>query len=214
MTDNTSRGAEQVAGYVLAGGASTRFGRDKALAELGGQPMLLLMTALLESAAAPVTVVAPPERYPSFRLRMVADRWPGAGPLGGITTALLHTRDTMPGCVWNLIIGCDLPYLSREWLGYLAQRAQRSSADVVLPVSADGFLEPLCAVYRTAAGPALSAALGRSVRKITSALEGLKTETLDESHWKRFDSAGRLFRNMNTAEEYERIRAEWKDGAP
>ena len=194
-----------LAGYVLAGGASTRFGRDKALVELGGKPMLLRMAELLRTVDATGAIVGPPERYAGFGLPMVADRWPGAGPLGGIATALFQTAETMPGREWNLILGCDLPLLTREWLKYLADRARASCAHAIVPRTRGGY-EPLCACYRTSAAPALAAAIGRGQLKITDALSALEVEVLDEPHWKRFDSAGRLFWNMNTPAEYEAIR--------
>jgi molybdopterin-guanine dinucleotide biosynthesis protein A len=205
--------AAQLAGYVLAGGGSTRFGSDKALAGLDGQPMLLRMTALVEKVAGAACVVAPAERYAGLGVSIVPDRWPGAGPLGGIATALLHTAETLPGCEWNLVLGCDLPFLSVEWLSYLADYARKSGAQAVLPVSAEG-PEPLCACYRTDAGPALAALLEGGVRKITAALERVRMEVLDEAHWKRFDSAGRLFLNMNTVAEYARIRAGGEENKP
>jgi molybdenum cofactor guanylyltransferase len=195
----------------MAGGASSRFGSDKALAELGGKPMLLRMAELVEKVTGSVAVVAPQGRYANFGIPVVADRWPGAGPLGGIATALLHAAETSAECVWTLILGCDLPFLSEEWLVYLTQQAKSSGAQAVVPASPEG-LEPLCACYRADAGPALRAMLDRGVRKITAALENLATEALDESRWKRFDSSGRLFRNMNTAADYEQIRAEWENG--
>lgn len=192
-------------GYVLAGGGSTRFGRDKALAEAGGKPMLVRMCELLRSVASEVTVIADPEKYSSLGFNCVADRWPGGGPLGGIITALEHAgaRKKSPG--WNLLVSCDMPFLTREWLAYLAGRALKSSSQVVLPESAHG-PEPLCACYRTDAGLALRAAFERGVRKITDALKQMTTEVLDEADWKRFDSAGRLFWNMNTLADYEEAR--------
>ena len=194
-----------MAGYVLAGGASTRFGRDKALVELGGKAMLLRMAELLEAVAESVAVVAPRQRYGGFGLPLVADRWPGAGPLGGIATALLHSADATPACEWNVILGCDLPLLTRDWLTYLTEWARESRAHVVIPRTGGGY-EPLCACYRSVAGPALAAAIGRGQLKITDALGTLEVEVLDEPQWKRFDSAGRLFWNMNTPAEYEAIR--------
>jgi molybdenum cofactor guanylyltransferase len=194
-----------IAGYVLAGGGSTRFGKDKALVEAGGKPMLVRMCELLRTAAIEVTVIADPEKYTGFGLRSVADRWPGAGPLGGIITALEDAGARKVSPEWNLIVSCDMPFLTREWLAYLAGRALKSSSQVVLPESAHG-PEPLCACYRTDAGPALRAAFERGVRKITEALKQVTTEVLDEAHWKRFDSAGRLFWNMNTLADYQEAR--------
>jgi molybdopterin-guanine dinucleotide biosynthesis protein A len=196
-------------GYVLAGGASSRFGQDKALIEVGGKPMLARMCELLRGVVDEVNVVAPAEKYLSIGVKSVVDLWPGEGPLGGIVTALLKTRKSDPQCEWNLIVSCDMPFLTRQWLAYLAERALKSSAQVVLPHSAHG-PEPLCACYRTDAGPALRAVFERGVRKVTDALKQVKTEVLDEGDWKRFDSAGRLFWNMNTAADFEEVRRVWE----
>jgi molybdopterin-guanine dinucleotide biosynthesis protein A len=196
-------------GYVLAGGASSRFGQDKALIEVGGKPMLARMCELLRGVVNEVNVVAPPEKYLSIGVKSVADLWPGEGPLGGIVTALLNTEKSNPQCEWNLIVSCDMPFLTREWLAHLAESALKSSPQVVLPHSAHG-PEPLCACYRTDAGPALRAVFERGVRKVTDALKQVKREVLDEGDWKRFDSAGRLFWNMNTAADFEEVRRVWE----
>src|SRR5690349_16583137 len=124
---------QTVRGYVLAGGASVRFGRDKALVEFAGQPILLRMSELLGSVLDDVTVIANPGKYASIGLDCVADQWPGEGPLGGIITALQTTRDLAEDAEWNLILGCDMPFLTRDWLEYLAQRAASSDADVIAP---------------------------------------------------------------------------------
>jgi len=191
-----------VRGYVLAGGGSTRFGQDKALAEIDGKPMLTRMCELLKGATSTVHVVAAPSKYASLGIEAVADRWPGEGPLGGIITALQRTEEDGPQNEWNLIVSCDMPFLTREWIAFLVQRASQSEAQVVLPRSHHG-LEPLCACYKTNAGGALQTVFEAGVRKVTQALQQVKTEVLDEADWKRFDSDGRLFWNMNTPVEYD-----------
>jgi len=75
----------------------------------------------------------------------------------------------------------------------------------VVPHSAHG-PEPLCACWRTDAVSTLQAAFERDVRKVTQGIALLDAEVLDERDWKRFDSAGRLFWNMNTAADYEEAR--------
>jgi molybdenum cofactor guanylyltransferase len=131
----------------------------------------------------------------------VEDRWPGQGPLGGIVTALLHTREHQPAWEWNIIVSCDMPFLTADWMRFLAERAEKSDRQVILPHSAHG-PEPLCACYRTSAVEPLRAVFEGGVRKVTQALKQVETEVLDERDWKRFDSAGRLFWNMNTAADY------------
>lgn len=187
-------------GYVLAGGGSTRFGRDKALVEIAGVPMLSRMRELLTLVTKKVQVIAVPDKYAALDITGVPDRWDGQGPLAGIITALLTTAETS-GAQWNLIIGCDMPFLSRDWLAYLVARSRVSDAEVVAPQSEQG-LEPLCSCWRTSAAPKLQKQFESGTRKITEAMKRLDMETVDEAAWKRFDTAGRLFWNMNTAADY------------
>ena len=189
-------------GYVLAGGGSTRFGRDKALVEIGGAPMLLRMRLLLGDITKEVNVIAAPHKYAALGVTSLGDRWEGQGPLAGIITALQTTEEIGVGAEWNLIVGCDMPFLTREWLTYLAERAQASGAEVLAPRSAQG-LEPLCACWRTSAAAKLQQVFESGTRKITEAMKCLHMEVVDEADWKRFDTAGRLFWNMNTAADYE-----------
>jgi molybdopterin-guanine dinucleotide biosynthesis protein A len=198
-------------GYVLAGGGSTRFGKDKALVEVGGKPMLARMIELLRGITKEVKIVAVRGKYEAFGAEIIEDRWPGEGPLGGIISALEHEAGSAGRAEWNLILSCDMPFLSREWLTFICERATKSEAQVVLPHSAHG-PEPLCSCYRTNAARALRTAFESGVRKVTLGLQHVTTEVLDEAEWKRFDSAGRLFWNMNTQADYEEARRNFKMG--
>jgi molybdopterin-guanine dinucleotide biosynthesis protein A len=195
----------RVAGYILAGGGSTRFGRDKALVEFDGQPMLARMMKLMRSVTKDLKLVATTGEYAEFGIPLLADRWPGQGPLGGIITALEDAAQSVARPEWNLIVSCDMPFLTLEWLAFLGERAANSKAQVVFPRSASG-PEPLCACWRTSAAPKLRSGFERGVRKVMEGIALLQAEVLDETDWKRFDSAGRLFWNMNTVADYEEAR--------
>jgi molybdopterin-guanine dinucleotide biosynthesis protein A len=197
--ENSKNGLVQ--GYVLAGGGSTRFGGDKALAIFDGTPMLLRMQTLLRSVVNDVLVIAPPHRYAPVGISGVADRWEGQGPLAGIMTALLTTKESFSGAEWNLIVGCDMPFLTQEWLGYLLERASDSEAEAIAPRSLQG-LEPLCACWRTSVAAKLQKTFDVGTRKITEAMKAVDMEVVDETDWKQFDAAGRLFWNMNTIADY------------
>jgi molybdopterin-guanine dinucleotide biosynthesis protein A len=199
--------SHQIEGFILAGGESSRMGRDKALLELDGVPLLVRTARLVESVVGPPTVVGNPEAYQSLGLRVIGDDWPSAGPLGGIVTALRASS-----APWNLVVACDLPYLTRPWLDYLISRALASEADAVLPMNARG-AEPLCAMYHKRCEPGLRAALKRGTRKITEGLEGVRAEYIEPSEWKVFDSGGLLFKNMNSPEDYEEARARLGESA-
>lgn len=198
--------ASPIAAFILAGGESSRMGTNKALLELGGVPLIVRTARLVESASGTKpTIVGSPEIYARLRLRAIRDDWPNAGPLGGVATALRASESK-----WNLIVACDLPYLTKPWLEHLIRRAECSNADVVLPVS-DAGAEPLCAMYNKSSESAIWLALDRGVRKVTDGLAGLDAEHIEPGEWKAFDSEGLLFKNMNSAADYEDAKARLND---
>lgn len=206
----------KVFGFVQAGGGSTRFGTDKALVEIGGKTLLMRTVELVASVCERTRIVAPAGKYEDTPVSIVADKWPGQGPLGGILTALefateeFREADEESSCI--LIVSCDMPFLTREWLAYLRDRAVKSMAHVVVPESENG-LEPLCACWRTDAAAGVHAAFDGGVRKVTEAMKRLPMEVLDEAAWKRFDTDGRLFWNMNTLEDYAEARRVFEERA-
>ena len=187
--------------YILVGGASSRFGTDKALVELENVPMYARMAALFRKMTISHVLVGDPAKYGNLGPTCIFDKWPGEGPLGGIITALRRTRAT-DVADYNLIVSCDMPFLTAEWFEHLLSVAFHSEADVVLARSDRG-PEPLCACWRTDAVATLEAAFMRGVRRVNEGIALLRAEVLDERDWKRFDSAGRLFWNMNTQADYE-----------
>jgi molybdenum cofactor guanylyltransferase len=194
------------AGFILAGGESSRMGVDKGLLEIAGVPMIVRTAQLVESVAGAQTVmVGTPEKYHGLGLRAIADDWPGCGPLGGIATALRASEAD-----WNLVVACDLPYLTREWLEYLLQRARDSGEEAVVPMNLTPEnkrgAEPLCAVYHKVCEPTLRRALERGVRKVTDGLAELRVEVIEPKEWKGFDSEGLLFKNVNTPADYEQAK--------
>jgi molybdopterin-guanine dinucleotide biosynthesis protein A len=164
--------------------------------------MLAQTTGLLASVCGDVIIVAAEGQYPDVPVPLLADRWPGQGPLGGILTALQSSALRGTESIWNLIVSCDMPFLTRDWLEFLCQRAERSAAQVAVAESANG-LEPLCACWKTTSMPSVQAAFDSGVRKVSDAMKRLPMEVLDVSVWKRFDTKGRLFWNINTPADYE-----------
>lgn len=193
-------------GFVQAGGGSTRFGTDKALARLGGESLLERTAKLVGMICDSVCVVAQEGKYPNLAPAILADRYPGEGPLGGIIAALETMASKSDGpSAWALIVGCDMPFLTAEFLKFLCDQAKNSSAQVIVPQCA-GRLEPLCAAWHSTALSAIQAAFDSGVRKVTEAMKQLRMEVLDERVWKRFDTENRLFWNMNTREDFEEAR--------
>jgi molybdopterin-guanine dinucleotide biosynthesis protein A len=197
-----------VAAFILAGGASSRMRTDKALLRIAGVTLLARTAQLLRPLVHKVTCIGTPRLCGGARLPTISDQpIPGAeakgspsGPLAGIGTALMHTQSA-----WNVIVACDLPYLSEAWLEWLLARAVRSRSQAVVPRSANG-LEPLAAVYRRECASAIAAALARGVRKVTTAIDELRPEIVEESAWRHLDRQGMVLKNMNTPEDYVEAR--------
>jgi len=214
---------EQIGGFILAGGRSTRMGQPKGLLKFAGQLMVVHVAQVLESTGeargavrnrtaevAPAmmkpVIIGPPDVYEGLGYRVVRDDDENMGPLGGISTAL-----RIATCEWNLVVGCDLPFLRREWLEFLMARAMASTADVVIPLNERGF-EPLCAMYRKSARPTIVEALARGVRKITDGLTALTLASIAPAEWKGFDACGQLFKNVNTPEDYDEAQKSLREG--
>ncbi len=201
---------DTIAAFVLAGGKSSRMGRDKALLDVGGEPVIVRTVRLAASVASPVKVAGGTEVLRELRLDVIQDRWPGAGPLGGIATALGASE-----AEWNLMLACDLPFVTREWLEYLTMRARNSAKDAVVPFGEHG-AEALCAVYRRRCEAEAREAVKRGelkVQKFIATLAGSgRVEAVERCEWKRFDSSGRLFKNMNAPRDYEETVAELGGG--
>ncbi len=179
------------AGFVLAGGRSSRMGRDKALLPYRGATLVESVARTVREAAGSACLVGSPELYQRLDFPAVPDAYPGEGPLGGILTALAHSADA-----WNLIAACDMPGLTVDFLRGLFDRAELAAADVLVPMLPSGHLEPLCAIYHIRAAPALERAFAAGVRKIAEAFESVRTCRLEVP-----ESA--MFHNVNTPEDWE-----------
>lgn len=155
-----------VDGYVLIGGRSSRFGSDKALCTVSGRAMALHVADALRGLTDSVTLVGDPGKYGLLGLPVVPDRFPGAGPLGGIVTALANASSA-----WILIVACDMPKLSDAPLASLLDPEARSNVQAVLPRTPDGRLQPLCAAYARAALGPLADALQSGTRKVMEAVQ-------------------------------------------
>jgi molybdopterin-guanine dinucleotide biosynthesis protein A len=183
----------QAAGFVLAGGKSTRMGRDKALLELNGITLVERALQSLSEVCAEVAIAggAPElERYG----RVIPDVTPGCGPLGGIVAALEQTR-----WEWNLFVPVDVPFVPRAaWLAILERAAAEDALTVMARAGgrAGGQVQPLCAAYSQAALAGLRRELHAGHWKVTAAAAAagqVAYVDFDEDAW---------FRNFNTPEEF------------
>ena len=186
-------------GFLLAGGKSSRMGCNKALLVAGGAPLIQRVADALGAVADRVTVIANlPEDYRFLGLPILGDAVTGAGPLGGIYTALCATQSE--AC---FVLACDLPMVSPDLLRLLSQEAQ--GADAAVPRTEDGD-HPLCAVYARTSLAQAEAQISAGDYKITRFLERIRTRWVGQETWSKADPDGLSFINVNTPETYEKVK--------
>ena len=148
-------------------------GRDKALLPFAGGTLAEFVAGTVVSVTGQVVLVGDPDLYHDLGYPVIPDRYPGEGPLGGILTALDHTQSD-----WNLVVACDMPGISGEFLSRILEAAEKSTNDVLLPIGPGGRPEPLCAAYHRRALTALESAFASGERKITRGLQAVRTARL------------------------------------
>jgi molybdopterin-guanine dinucleotide biosynthesis protein A len=188
----------QLAAFVLAGGKSSRMGRDKAALLLNGRTLLQHALATLREITSNVSILGSPQTYGDQGAPVIADIVPECGPLGGIHAALTQTKAD-----FNLIIAVDTPFLSVDFLKFLSARAVASRAVVTTPEIA-GYTQPLCAVYSRQFLPIAAQALKSGNYKIVPLFPADGTLKIPDSEMAQFAFTPEMFDNLNTPEDMER----------
>jgi len=164
------RHPSEIGGYVLAGGHSSRMGRDKAFLDLAGKPLILHAVVKLRRVCIDVNVLGSNPALDAYA-PLVRDVHPDCGPMGGMEAALLHSRRD-----WNLFLPVDVPFLPTAYLSFWMMQAVHR-ADGVIRSLHQGFEMPgvhaLVWMFRVEGVPQPTVALvHREVRPfLTEALE-------------------------------------------
>lgn len=183
-----------IAGFVLAGGRSSRMGRDKALLMLGGETLVERCLRRLGEVVAEVAIAGGSEELSRFG-RVIPDMHPGRGPLGGIVSALEQSS-----FAWNLFLPVDAPFVPASCLKTLISAAARSSSVCVM-ARVEGEAQPLCGIYSSRALGVLQRELAAGRWKVIAAIEAAgPVEVVDfvDTKW---------FANLNTPEEFAEAEA-------
>jgi molybdopterin-guanine dinucleotide biosynthesis protein A len=185
-------------GAILAGGFSSRLGRDKATLLLGGKTLAhLAAAALAPFTATPWLVTNHPEAHLALGLPLLTDLRPFLGPAGGLTTALFYARTP-----WVLVTAVDNPFLAPALLAELVSWAGRTSHPAVICRSPSG-LEPFPGLYAARLLPVLKDFLQADHRP-TRFLDVCRPQILPESAVLALDPEARSFFNLNTPEDLAR----------
>jgi molybdopterin-guanine dinucleotide biosynthesis protein A len=171
-------------------------GRDKALLPWSGGTLLDFAVARLAAVAAEVSVLCgEPGRYPGRSEPQVPDALPDAGALGGVYSGLCADERPL-----GLFLAVDLPFVPEALLRHLLE--SRAGADAVVPVTPRG-PEPLCALYTRSCRDPIRRRLESGERRMTCFWPDVRVRHVGPEELARFGDPAQLFRNLNTAGDYE-----------
>jgi molybdenum cofactor guanylyltransferase len=200
--------------FILAGGQSSRMGRDKALLPFDGRPLVEHMVHLLRVLHLEPRICGSRPDLTRFA-QFVPDNVAQAGPLAGVEAALTVSDSDL-----NLFIPVDLPGLPAGFLGWLMARSETSHAVATIPHYA-ARPQPLCAVYSRRLLDGLRRSLATGNFKIMTAIREAAqalAEPIDEfdvesvaatgpALWPLQSSLADWFRNLNTPADYQALYA-------
>jgi molybdopterin-guanine dinucleotide biosynthesis protein A len=187
--------ASTVSGIILAGGQSRRMGRDKALIDFQGKPLIAHVIAALRELTNDIVVVSNRSDVygplgASWGARVVADYDPPCGPLGGIAAGLQAMDSELA-----IVVACDMPFLNVPLLRWLIDQA--AGYDAVVPQTDEEF-EPLHAIYRRTCYNPIVRRLEQGDRRVISFFPDVRLRAIEEAAWRAIDPAGRSLVNLNT----------------
>ena len=185
-------------GVILAGGESTRMGKNKAFIEINGKRIIDRTVSLFREVFDDVLLVTnTPLDYIELKVRIVTDLVSGKGSLGGIYTGLFFSSSPKA-----FFVGCDMPFLDRRVIQYFLGLAQ--TADIVVQRTKD-YWQPLHAIYpRTLLKP-IERLLQQGELKIIKTYQGMRVREVTGEELKRFDPDLHTLSNFNTPEELKKL---------
>ncbi|MEH6890751.1 molybdenum cofactor guanylyltransferase [Bacillus sp. JJ864] len=187
----------KLAGIVLAGGRSSRFGEPKALAIWQGKTFIEHSIEALKEVVTDIVVISHPsitnELLHILNVPVIEDieLYKGNGPLAGLVTGM-----EFASADWYIVAPCDTPNVSKEWAIELIKRADETY-EAIVPL-AEGRKQPLLALYHYK----IKEKIERLLKEEKRSMQGLLTQcnvqyvTVEEAD---------VFVNMNTKEEYNEL---------
>lgn len=184
---------------ILSGGNNRRMLHNKAFLQMGQKSIIEREIEVLSTFFSRIIVVTnTPENHEHLRVSLVSDVVPGKGPLGGIYSGLMASKDK-----YNSVVSCDLPFLNAGLISYMIELTE--GHDIVVP-RLNGLVEPLHAIYSKHCLIPIKRQLDRNELKIQSFFGEVKVRYIRESEIKKYDPKGIAFFNVNTEEDLGKAR--------
>ena len=192
---------ESFSALILTGGKSSRMGRDKASLPFRNSSLLERAMDALSFCDDLLLSVAHPEDYPEAKIPHITDRYPGCGPMAGICRGLEEAKND-----WLFVLACDMPFFQPDLIFSLMEKAEQHDPslpfDAILPLSQNGRMEPLCALYHKRLQPVMEQCLVQGQYGLQKILKQHQILCVDMEQLNLESSA---FANINTKADYEEI---------
>jgi molybdopterin molybdotransferase len=193
-----------ITGVILAGGQNRRMGgRPKALLPFPRKPLIQLQLEEMSKCCGELLVIT--SDLASFEFvvkdlaRIIPDIHPGLGPLGGLVTAMAHSKGDL---IW--LVGCDMPFISSEAAIVMKDTLEQNvAADAIVPVE-EGMVHPLHALYRVRCKSAAERVLAEQQLSMMALLSSIEWMDAAPSYFEPYGIQFNFTANMNTPGEYER----------
>ncbi|MGM0901453.1 MAG: molybdenum cofactor guanylyltransferase [Bacillota bacterium] len=192
---------------ILSGGKSSRMGKNKALLPFNDKTNIERIRDELKSLFDDIILVTnDPESYEFLNLKSISDEFPGKGPLAGIHAGLMASDYEE-----NIVVACDMPFVSAELASTLVQNLKHY--DAIIPVIGEK-QHPLFAAYQKRVVPEIEACLKEDRLRVIHLLDKLNVRYLDENDLQVYSdgSLEEIFFNMNVPEEYEEAKQRVEKG--
>ncbi len=192
-----------VSGIVLAGGRGLRLGREKALERLHNKTLIEWTMEGLTPVCQTILVVVRQEQFSAIAKAVskgvvIADLYPSGGALGGIYTGLVNSNS-----FYNIVVGCDMPFVNSNLLNYMLGLAP--GFDAVVPET-NGMLEPLHAIYSKDCLSPIKKLLGQNKLGISQVFKLIKVRYVCGDEIAKLDKGYLSFFNINTEDDLIRAR--------
>jgi molybdopterin-guanine dinucleotide biosynthesis protein A len=192
---------EDITGIILAGGKSSRMGKDKALFDFKGKKLVSYAIETLKPLCGTLIISANQslEKYETFRLPVISDEIKNVGPMGGILTCLKHSETQH-----NLIISCDTPFVGCELFKHLLNEIE--NFQVVVPSHETFLIEPLNAYYNTNIIGEMEKSIGNGNYKVMDFFKKVRFKSVEINEKLSFFNE-HLFLNINTLKDMDHAKS-------
>lgn len=184
-----------ITGIVLAGGKSTRFGRDKSQAIFKGYTLLKKAIRIIEPLVQTILISSNNPQHKSYSYPVVEDCIKNIGPLGGILSSLKESQTER-----NLILSVDMPMMSSNYLKYLIDKSERNA--ITIGADTNDQIHPLCGIYKLEIIPYIEANIIKEQYSLYNLINSIPNTRVVEAPVKSFFYTDQIFKNINTAEDY------------